>query len=57
MFYIPKAVIVVQLGDQLLPIPEVQGSNSVISKILLGTIVLLTVEKKETRKRPNIDHF
>ena len=50
MFYIPKAVIVVQLGDQLLPIPEVQGSNSVISKILLGTIVLLTVEKKKQKK-------
>ena len=34
-----------QLAEWLLPIPEIQGSNPVIGKILFWTYLLLTVEK------------
>ena len=37
------AVVVAQLAEQLLPIPEVRGSNPVIGKILQRTYLLLTV--------------
>ena len=37
------AVVVAQLAERLLPIPEVRGSNPVIGKILQRTYLLLTV--------------
>ena len=39
------AVVVAQLAECLLPIPEVRGSKLVIGEILCWTYLMLTVEK------------
>ena len=44
------AVVVAQLAEQLVPIPEVCGLNPVIGKILQWTYLLLTVEKTSIKK-------
>ena len=55
--YIPfGALVAAQLAEWSLPKPEVRGSNPDISKILLWTKILVTVEKtkimKKGRERP-----
>ena len=54
------AVVVAQLVERLLPIPEVRGSNPVIGKDLNLTFVYcqLCIEKtKIKKKRPGMAHF
>ena len=46
-----------QLAEWLLPIPEVRGSNPVISKILQWTYLLISVEKPNKEKEAEYDHF
>ena len=45
------AVVVAQLVERSLPIPEVRGSNPVIEYLLS------TVLKDEKKKRPGMGHF
>ena len=55
----PWAVVVAQLEERLLTIPEVSRSNPVIGKNLyLLNIYLLCIEKtKIKKKRPRMAHF
>ena len=47
-----------QLVERSLPIPEVRGSNPVISKNLYRTFTVNCIEKtKIKKKRPGIAHF
>ena len=55
-------VVVAQLVEQSLPIPEIRGSNPVIGKILFinRTIVycqLCSEKTKIKKKRPGMAHF
>ena len=45
------AVVVAQLAECALAIPEVRGSNPAIGKIYNELIFLLTVEKTKTKKK------
>ena len=52
------AVFVAQLVEQSLPIPEVPGSNPVISNILYWTFTIKCIEKTKIKKmRPGMAHF
>ena len=58
---IPRAVIVAQLAEQLLPVPEVCNSNAGIDNCL-NIIYLFTVNyiekiKIKKEKRPGMAHF
>ena len=54
-------VVVAQLVERSLPIPEVHGSNPIISKKIILNICLLyisCIEKtKINKKRPGMAHF
>ena len=51
-------VVVAQLVEQSLPIPEVRGSNPVISKNLYRTFTVNCIENtKIKKKRPGTAHF
>ena len=51
-------MVVAQLVEQLLPIPEVRGSNQVISKNSYWTSNVNWIEKmKIKRKRPGMVHL
>ena len=53
-----RAVVVAQLVERLLPIPEVCGSNPVIGKNLHSTFTVNCIEKtKIKKKRPGMAHF
>ena len=54
-----REVVVAQLVEQSLSIPEVCGSTPVIGKILLNIFLLSTVLKKTkiNKKRPGMAHF
>ena len=56
---IGRAVVVAQLVEQLLPIPEVCSSNPDIGKNLYWTFTVLnSIEKtKIKKKRPGMAHF
>ena len=56
---ITKAVVVAQLVEQSLPIPEVRGLNPVIIKHLYWTLFTVNCieETKIKEKRPRIPHF
>ena len=43
---LPRAVVVAQLVERLLPIPEVQGSNQSLANVILNICVLSTVLKR-----------
>ena len=45
------AIVVVQLAERLLPIPETHSLNPVIGKFLYWTHLLLTVEKTKIKKQ------
>ena len=45
------AVVVAQLVERLLPIPEVRGSNPVIGKNLYGTFTVNCIEKTKIKKK------
>ena len=45
------AAVVTQLAEQSLPIPEVRGSNLVISEILKWACLLLAVKKTKIKKK------
>ena len=52
------AVVVAQLVERSLPIPEVRGSNPVIGKNLYRTFTVNCIEKtKIKKKRPGMAHF
>ena len=52
------AVVVAQLVERSLSIPEVRGSNPVIGKILYWTFTVNCIEKtKIKKKRPGMAHF
>ena len=52
------AVVVAQLAERSLAIPEVRGSNPVISKIYNEFYLLLTFDKtKMKKKRHRVVHF
>ena len=54
----PGEVVVAQLVERLLPIPEVRGSNPVIGKNLYRTFTVNCIEKtKIKKKRPGMAHF
>ena len=44
-------MVVAQLAERSLPIPEIRGSNPVTGKILCSTRLLLSVEKKHIKKK------
>ena len=47
-----RAVVVAQLVERLLPIPEVRGSNPVIGKIYIHHLLTVNcIEKKKTKKK------
>ena len=46
-----REVVVAQLVERLLPIPEVRGSNPVIGKNLYRTFTVNCIEKTRKRKR------
>ena len=53
-------VVVAQLVERLLPIPEVRSSNPVIGKNLLNICLLSTVywkDEKKKKKRPGMAHL
>ena len=51
-------MVVAQLVERLLPIPEVHGSNPVIGKNLYLTITVNCIEKsKIKKKRPGMAHL
>ena len=51
-------VVVAQLVERSLPIPEVRGSNPVIGKNLYRTFTVNCIEKtKIKKKRPGMAHF
>ena len=53
-----RAVVVTQLVECLLPIPEVCGSNPVIGKNLYRTINVNFIEKTKVKKnRPGMAHL
>ena len=58
-----SAVVVAQLVERLLPIPEVRGSNPVIGKILflyiehLFTVNCVLKRRKIKKNRPGMAHF
>ena len=53
-----EAVVVAQLVELLLPIPEVRGSNPVIGKIYIEHLTVNCIEKtKIKKKRPGMAHF
>ena len=53
-----RAVVVAQLVERLLPIPEVRGSNPVISKIYIEHFTVNCIEKtKIKKKRPELVHL
>ena len=45
-----RAVVVAQLAERLLPIPEDPGSNPVIGNFYMGHYLLLTVCRKDENK-------
>ena len=51
--YSMGAVVVAQLVEQLLPTPEVRGSNPVIGKLLYPTFICLlsTVLKRQNKEK------
>ena len=49
--HFPWAVVVAQLVERLLPIPEVHGSNPVISKNLNFTLTGYSIEKTKIKKK------
>ena len=52
------AVVVTQLVERLLPIPEVDGSNAVIGKKLYLTFTVNYIEKtKIKKKRPGLANY
>ena len=56
--FVDWAVVVAQLVERLLPIPEVRGSNPVISKIYIEHFTVNCIEKtKIKKKRPGKAHF
>ena len=48
-------MVVAQLAEWSLPIPEVRGLNPVIGKILYWTYLLLTVEKTKIKKKEAVN--
>ena len=51
-------MVVAQLVEQLLSIPEVRGSNPVIGKILYLTFTVNCIEKTKIKeKRPGLAQF
>ena len=56
--FIDWAVVVAQLVERSLPIPEVRGSNPFISNNLNLTFTVNCIEKRKIRKkRPGMAHF
>ena len=52
------AVVVAQLVERLLPIPEARGSNPVIGKNYIEHLLSTVFEKtKIKKKRPEMAHF
>ena len=56
---IRRAVVVAQLVERLLPIPEVRGSNPVIGKINTEHMFTVNCTKKTKikKKRPRMGNF
>ena len=53
-----KTVVVAQLVERSLPIPEGRGSNPVIGKILYQILTVNCIEKTKLKKRrPGMAHF
>ena len=44
-------MVVAQLVEWLLPIPEVRCSNPVISNIVYSTVIVKCIEKKKIKKK------
>ena len=52
-----RALLVAQLVEQLLPIPEICSSNPIIGKVyFLSTVINLYSKDENTEKRPGMAH-
>ena len=53
-----RAVVVAQLVERLLPVPEVCGSNPVTGKKIYGTFTVNCIKKTKIKKKvPGMAHF